>query len=122
MSLVYEIIFIITAAITVIYDYKYQKIPVIAILYNYSVICLLVNPGLLVGVLIIVVCYIYKEPIDLLYLLLLAYMIVISNNAFYNILAIIPLLAYILLDNRKNISFMVPIEVSYSILLLKDVL
>lgn len=119
MSLVYNIlfwtIFILTAVIVIYYDYKYQKIPMVVLLYNYSAICFLYNPLLAVGVIFIFIAKYYNLPIDMLFIVLLCFLIIDNKHG---ILAILTLICYISIDNSNNkLSYMIPIECACGILL-----
>ncbi len=111
MNLVCNIIFIITAILTIIYDYKYKRIPIFILISNYIAISLLLNKYLLFGLVFI---YIYKKldkPIDIIYVLVLGYSIITKMN-FLSIISIIIVLLYALLSKSKYISFMVPLEIA----------
>ena len=111
MNLVCNIIFIITAILTIIYDFKYKKIPISIIVLNYIAISILLNKYLLFGLIFI---YAYKKldkPIDILYVLLLGYAIIIKMNIL-SVISIIVVLLYTLLSKSKYTSFMVPLELA----------
>lgn len=121
MNLVYNIFFIITAIvfittaiITIIYDYKIQRIPLVVILLNYISICLLVNPYLLVGILLILIIKKLDKSVDIVYILTLAYLFLNQNNLIY-LLCIIPILIQTILSKSKKISLMISIELSFII-------
>lgn len=116
MNLVCNAVFFISAVVVILYDYRLQKIPVILILLNYSSICLLVSPYLLAGNVVILVLKKLDKPVDIVYIALLAvYLTVYKNN--YNFLALIPMIVQVLVTKKEKISFMVSIELAYTILM-----
>lgn len=122
MNLVYNIVqfvFAISALIVVIFDYKYQKIPFWAIIINYVSLSLLVNYFALIGIVFLVFCKIKDKPIDLLYILIMCYLL-INTDMYYKIFSILICLLYVLVSSKKEkISFMVPLEIAITILIMK---
>jgi hypothetical protein len=115
LNYIYLISFILTAILIVIYDFKIQKIPIILLLTNYISMSLMVNYWLLLGVLVIFCAKIFDFPIDILYVGILCYLIIILHNNL-SIFAILIVLIQILLSTRKesftkeNLSLMVSLE------------
>lgn len=112
MNPIYDILFIITAIIIMVYDYKYQQIPEILVLFNYLMIAIIVNPYLLVGCMVIMLLKKLDQPIDIVYLLTIVYLNIIVDTR-YAILCVLTLLLYVILYDKKNnhkISLMVPLE------------
>lgn len=111
MNLVYNIIFFISAIFVIIYDYKYQKIPLYIIIINFVSLCLLTNILCLIGIIFIFILKKLDKPIDVVYLVIIGYLI-ITIGSIWSILSIIVLLTFILMSQKDNISFMIPIEIS----------
>jgi len=111
MNLVCSIIFIITAIVVTIYDYKYQKIPLWIIIINYMSLSLLIHPLFIIGILLILLCYKLDIAIDTIYLIVIGYLILIGNSVI-SIISIIILLVSIFISKRKYISYMIPIEIA----------
>ena len=115
LKYIYLISFILTAILIVIYDFKIQKIPIILLLTNYISMSLMVNYWLLLGVLVIFCAKKFDFPIDILYVGILCYLIIILHNNL-SIFAILIVLIQILLSTRKesftkeNLSLMVSLE------------
>ena len=115
LKYIYLISFILTAILIVIYDFKIQKIPIILLLTNYISVSLMVNYWLLLGVLVIFCAKKFDFPIDILYVGILCYLIIILHNNL-SIFAILIVLIQILLSTRKesftkeNLSLMVSLE------------
>lgn len=116
MNLVCNAVFFISAVVVILYDYRLQKIPVILILLNYSSICLLVSPYLLAGNVVILVLKKLDKPVDIVYIALLAVYLTVYKND-YNFLALIPMIVQVLVTKKEKISFMVSIELAYTILM-----
>lgn len=111
MNLVYSIIFFISAIFIIIYDYKYQKIPLYIIIINFISLCLLTNILCLIGIIFIFILKKLDKPIDVVYLVIIGYLI-ITIGSIWSILSIIVLLTFVLMSQKDNISFMIPIEIS----------
>lgn len=111
MNLVYSIIFFISAIFVIIYDYKYQKIPLYIIIINFVSLCLLTNILCLIGIIFIFILKKLDKPIDVVYLVIIGYLI-ITIGSIWSILSIIVLLTFVLMSQKDNISFMIPIEIS----------
>lgn len=111
MNLVYSIIFFISAILVIIYDYKYQKIPLYIIVINFISLCLLTNILCLIGIIFIFILKKLDKPIDVVYLVIIGYLI-ITIGSIWSILSIIVLLTFVLMSQKDNISFMIPIEIS----------
>lgn len=109
MNLAYNIILVVTAIAIAVFDYRYQKIPLWLVILNFSVICMLTSPIFLVGIIVILVLKKMDQPIDIVYLITIGYLIIINNNI-YRVISILILLIYIFLSKRDKISLMVPIE------------
>lgn len=122
MSLAYDIIqiiFAISAILVIRYDYKYQKIPFWLVIVNYITISILTNYWLLFGLLYLILCKIKDIPIDLLYILIMVYLIIIEPINYYSIICVLICLIYVLISHKsEKISFMVPLEISITIMLL----
>ena len=115
LKYIYLISFILTAILIVIYDFKIQKIPISLLLTNYISMSLMVNYWLLLGVLVIFCAKKFDFPIDILYVGILCYLIIILHNNL-SIFAILIVLIQVLLSTRKesftkeNLSLMVSLE------------
>ena len=116
MSLVYKSIITLSALIIIFYDFKFQKIPLWIILINFTCICLLINPILLIGIFLILLLKKLNKPIDISYLILLLY-IVIYYKTIYSFIFIILLLIQILCSKTNTIKFMMTIELSFLIII-----
>ena len=113
-------IYLITAIIIIIYDYKIQLIPILLLLCNYICLCFIINPILLIGIICILIAKQLNKPIDMLYICILIYLIIIVNNP-YSMLSILILLIYTILQKSNKISYMFPLEIAIIIeLLLKE--
>lgn len=121
MNLVCNIVFIISAITVIIFDYKIQKIPIILIIINYSSICMLLNPILLVGNIAIVIFKVLDIPIDIIYIILLSTALLINKNI-WNVLCIIPILIQTVFSKKEKICLMVSIEIACIILLLTKII
>ena len=112
MNLVYSILLVISAIGVIIYDYKYQKIPIWLLLINYSSICLFTNIWFLFGIIIIILAKLKDFPIDFLYVVIMCYLIIIVNS-YFSLLGIIIVLVHILITKETSkISFMVSLELA----------
>lgn len=116
MNLVCNAVFFISAVVVILYDYRLQKIPVILILLNYSSICLLVSPYLLAGNVAILVLKKLDKSVDIVYIALLAFYLTVYKDD-YNFLALIPMIIQVLVTKKEKISFMISIELAYTILM-----
>ena len=116
MNLVCNIVFFSTAIITIVYDYKTQRIPVYIILLNYVSLCLLINPYLLAGVVLILVLKKLDKPIDIVYIALLAFYLILYKTT-YSFICIIPLVTQVIVSKKEKISFMVSIELAFTIII-----
>lgn len=112
MTLVYKIIFLLTAITVIIFDYKIQKIPVILILINYCSICLLINPYLLAGIILIAIIKYINKPVDIVYILTLCSGFLLNQNLLYGV-CIIPIILQTILSKKDKISLMVSIELAF---------
>lgn len=122
MNLVYNILFSLTAIPIAVFDFKYQKIPLWLILLNYLLLSLLVNPIFLIGLIIILILKKFDKPIDIVYLFIISYLIIIIGSI-WSVLSIIVMLIFILISKKDKLSYMVPIELVCIIeLILKEVL
>lgn len=108
-NLVFNIIFFITAIGIIIYDFKFQRIPLWLVIINFSIISLLVEPILLVGNIFILLLKKLDKPIDIVYILMMSYLILINNNI-YSIIGIVIMLLFIMVSKNK-VSLMVPLEI-----------
>ena len=86
------------------------------ILINFTCICLLINPILLIGIFLILLLKKLNKPIDISYLILLLY-IVIYYKTIYSFIFIILLLIQILCSKTNTIKFMMTIELSFLIII-----
>ena len=111
MNLICNIILVISAIAIFIYDYKIKKIPMWLLIINYISICLLLNKWLLFGIVFILLAKLKDFPIDLLYVLIMCYLIIIVNN-YFSLLGIMILLLHILISKEEKISFMVSLEIA----------
>ena len=117
MNLVCNIIFLITAVIVILYDCKIQKIPIWIIILNYSSFCLLINSFLLFGLIGIYILKYLDKPVDIIYIILIGFILLNTSNLWY-VLSIIPILIQTIFSKKENICLMVSIEIACIILLL----
>ena len=117
MNLVCNSVFFITAIAIILYDYRVQKIPLLLVLLNYSSVCLLISPYLLVGNVLILYCAKIDKPIDVVYIVLLAICLILYRNT-YSFLMIVPLLIQAVYSKKDKISFMISIELALVIFIL----
>ena len=112
-------LFIISAIVIIVYDYKYQKIPFWVVIVNYTILSSLINYWLLFGLLYLIFCKIKDVPIDMLYVLVIFYLIIITNYSVVSILVCLICAIYVIISRKASkISFMVPLEISIIIMLL----
>ena len=112
-------LFIISAIVIIVYDYKYQKIPFWVVIVNYIILSGLINYWLLFGLLYLIFCKIKDVPIDMLYVLVIFYLIIITNYSVVSILVCLICAIYVIISRKASkISFMVPLEISIIIMLL----
>lgn len=112
-------LFIISAIIIIVYDYKYQKIPFWVVIVNYTILSGLINYWLLFGLLYLIFCKIKDVPIDMLYVLVIFYLIIITNYSVVSILVCLICAIYVIISRKASkISFMVPLEISIIVMLL----
>lgn len=122
MNLVFNIVFIITAIAIMVFDYKYQAMPLWIVLINYSILSILVNPVFLIGNVVILILKKIDQPIDTSYLVIIGYLIIMSRSI-YNVFSILVLLAFILFSKKEKLSYMIPIEIACIFeLLIKEVI
>ena len=69
-----------SALLVAYYDLKYQKIPIWLLLTNYISLSFLVDYALLLGLVVILYAKIKDVPIDILYLIIMGYLIIIVNS------------------------------------------
>lgn len=102
-----------TCLIVSYFDVKYKEVPVIAVIVNYVAICYLIgNPGLYAGIIIIFYAVAKKLPIDLLYVALIVYLIIIGSLSTFQIAAALLFgVLFIALSKDRKISFLLPLEV-----------
>lgn len=111
MNLICNIILVISAIAIIIYDYKIKKIPMWLLIINYISICLILNKWLLFGIVFIILAKLKDFPIDMLYVFIMCYLIIIVNN-YFGLLGIMILLLHIILSKEDKISFMVSLEIA----------
>lgn len=111
MNLICNIILVISAIAIIIYDYKIKKIPMWLLIINYISICLILNKWLLFGIVFILLAKLKDFPIDMLYVFIMCYLIIIVNN-YFGLLGIMILLLHIILSKEDKISFMVSLEIA----------
>ena len=112
-------LFIISAIVIIVYDYKYQKIPFWVVIVNYTILSGLINYWLLFGLLYLIFCKIKDVPIDMLYVLVIFYLIIITNYSVVIILVCLICAIYVIISRKASkISFMVPLEISIIVMLL----
>jgi len=106
-------VILVTCLIIAFFDYKYQSVPLATLIINYIAICYLIgNPGLYLGVFIIFYALAKELPIDLLYVSLIVYLIIIGSVSTIHIaVTLIFSLFYIVFSKKKKISFLLPLEV-----------
>jgi hypothetical protein len=110
-----------TAVLIAIYDAKYQKIPMWLLLTNYGCLACLTNLWLLLGLVVIILAKYKNFPIDILFLGMMSYLIIIVNN---NALALTLILAFLvfimaytkLFNTPRKIPAMLPLEFCISVL------
>lgn len=113
MYIIYYMILVITSLIVIIYDYKYKEIPWILLIVNYSSICMLITPYMLLGNILIFIIKNYDKPIDWLYVLIVLYLIILNPYMIFNALAILIIVSYIIFNyNTEHISMMVPLSIA----------
>ena len=114
-----KVLFVVSAIIIIVYDYKYQKIPFWVVIVNYTILSGLINYWLLFGLLYLIFCKIKDVPIDMLYVLVIFYLIIITNYSVVSILVCLICAIYVIISRKASkISFMVPLEISIIIILL----
>jgi hypothetical protein len=106
------ILFTISAIGIILYDYKYQYIPLWLIIFNYISICLICNYWLLFGIILIFILYKVNKPIDVIYVLIMLYLIIRIRNTQCNIACIILILLCIFYQKQEKLSFMIPLEMA----------
>lgn len=119
MNLVCSSIFIITAIIVAIYDFKYQQIPIALIIVNYLLLSYISIPNIIYKLIVMVIgigllLYYKKQdlPIDRLFFVFISYLILIHhNNIILSVIEVLILLLYVVLSKKEKISLMVPIEI-----------
>ena len=112
-------LFIISAIVIIVYDYKYQKIPFWVVIVNYTILSGLINYWLLFGLLYLIFCKIKDVTIDMLYVLVIFYLIIITNYSVVSILVCLICAIYVIISRKASkISFMVPLEISIIVMLL----
>ena len=112
-------LFIISAIVIIVYDYKYQKIPFWVVIVNYTILSGLINYWLLFGLLYLIFCKIKDVSIDMLYVLVIFYLIIITNYSVVSILVCLICAIYVIISRKASkISFMVPLEISIIVMLL----
>lgn len=112
-------LFIISTIVIIVYDYKYQKIPFWVVIVNYTILSGVINYWLLFGLLYLIFCKIKDVPIDMLYVLVIFYLIIITNYSVVSILVCLICAIYVIISRKASkISFMVPLEISIIIMLL----
>ena len=111
-GILYAVIFI-TCLVVSYFDLKYQKVPLVTLVINYVAVCYLIgNPGLYFGVLVIFYALAKDLPIDLLYVALIAYLIIIGSlSTLYIAIALLFSVIYIMAAKKNRISFLLPLEV-----------
>jgi len=113
MYIIYYMILVITSLIVIIYDYKYKEIPWILLIVNYSSICMLITPYMLLGNILIFIIKKYDKSIDWLYILIILYLIIVNPYMIFNALAILVIVSYIIFSRDiKYISMMVPLSIA----------
>ena len=114
-----KVLFVVSAIIIIVYDYKYKKIPFWVVIVNYTILSGLINYWLLFGLLYLIFCKIKDVPIDMLYVLVIFYLIIITNYSVVSILVCLICAIYVIISRKASkISFMVPLEISIIIILL----
>lgn len=111
MNLVYNVVFIITALITIIYDYRYQKIPFVVILTNYITLCAILNPKTLPSVILLLILAYKDIPIDMAYIL--EAILLVCFFKINIVVLIICTLIFVVFSKKERISLMIPIELGY---------
>lgn len=113
MYIIYYMILVITSLIVIIYDYKYKEIPWILLIVNYSSICMLITPYMLLGNILIFIIKKYDKSIDWLYILIVLYLIIANPYMIFNAMAILVIASYIIFSHdTKYISMMVPLSIA----------
>lgn len=117
-------ILLLSAIMIAVYDLKYQEIPIWLLLINYISVSCLVDYTLLLGLVVIVLAKIKDFPIDILYLFVMGYLIIIVNSKILAITLIACFLAYALLyrttqkskSRVEKIPAMLPLEFGITVL------
>jgi len=104
------LIFVVTAFLVAYYDHTKKEVPPLLIFANYSIICLLTNYWLLLGIIPISLLAKYDKPIDAVYVLLIVYLIIIGSANMACLLALIIALFYVVISD-KTVSYLVPVEI-----------
>lgn len=115
-------IFILTAIFVIIFDIRVQKIPILLLIINYISLCVIANYWLLFGLLIIILAKIWNKPIDILYVFILCYLIIIQSTYKLSIIAILIVLCQVIFSKDENkISFMLSLELAimYELILME---
>lgn len=118
-------VLLISALLVAYYDLKYQKIPIWLLLTNYISLSFLVDYALLLGLVVILYAKIKDVPIDVLYLIIMGYLIIIVNSKVLAGVLLIGFIAYVLLAkkvekrvNSNKLSMMFPLEFGVTALVL----
>ena len=114
-------VLLISALLVAYYDLKYQKIPIWLLLTNYISLSFLVDYALLLGLVVIILAKYKHFPIDILFLGMMSYLIIIVKN---NALALTLILAFLvfimaytkLFNTPRKIPAMLPLEFCISVL------
>lgn len=117
MNIVFYTILVVSAIITIVFDYKIQKIPWYILVINYSSICMLISPWLLLGNIFIFIVKKLDRSIDFIYVIILLFIMLINPFKLFNFIAIGIVLLYTLLTKDEKISFMVPISINLILLI-----
>lgn len=119
MNLVYSIIFVVTAILVVIYDYKYKQIPVLIVLLNYLSLMLIIQAWIPMCIGLFAICLLYKldKPIDIIYIVGLCVAYITTVNQISLLYAIVPIVIQTIISRDKQISLMISIEIGSLLML-----
>lgn len=108
------LLLVISAVLIAYFDFTKSEFSSLLLLVNYLCICFLTSYWMLLGVIVIYLCYKYKTPIDWLYVAVLCYLIIIKPHTVYMNLAIVFALIFILASPKEeeNVNFMMPLELA----------
>lgn len=117
--MIWLIIFVISGLAVAMYDMYMKEFPSLLLFTNYFCLCMLTSPVFFIGVIPIAYCYYHKQPVDLLYLFILFYLILITPFTEAVLLTVVAMLAMVLFTKEEKIGFMAPLEMALATLLVR---